>query len=142
MFVLDSRLHPIKGQEYTVDISEYGVSPNADTIVRDLVKYDLLKHAVELQAYGMTVVPKEKMGVDDDFVERLRGAILRACEKRNGVAINDHTADEPDPKQISKNSWYLLQEDEAFVEAATNPRALASETRLASRPQTTSPAAT
>ena len=40
----------------------------------------------ELQAYGMTVVPKEKMGVDDDFVERLRGAILRACEKRNGVA--------------------------------------------------------
>ena len=108
-----------------MDISEYGVSPNADPIVQDLVKYDLLKHAVELQAYGMTVVPKEKMGVDDDFVERLRGAILRACEKRNGVAINDHTSDEPDPKQISKNSWYLLQEDEAFVEAATNPRALA-----------------
>ena len=94
-----------------MDISEYGVSPNADPIVRDLVKYDLLKHAVELQAYGMTVVPKEKMGVDDEFVERLRGAILRACEKRNGVAINDHTADEPDPKQIGKNSWYLLQED-------------------------------
>ena len=88
-----------------MDISEYGVSPNADPIVRDLVNYDLLKHAVELQAYGMTVVPKEKMGVDDDFVERLRGAILRACEKRNGVAINDHTSDEPDPKQISKNSW-------------------------------------
>ena len=45
-----------------MDISEYGVSPNADPIVRDLEKYDLLKHAVELEAYGMTVVPPEKMG--------------------------------------------------------------------------------
>ena len=107
-----------------MDISEYGVSPNADPIVQNLVKYDLLKHAVELEAYGMTVVPPEKMGVDDGFVERLRNAILRTCEKRHGVKINDHTGDAPDPKQISAKSWFLLEEDEAFVEAATNPRLL------------------
>ncbi len=107
-----------------MDISEYGVSPNADPIVRDLVQYNLLKHAVELEAYGMTVVPPEKMGVDADFVERLRNAILRTCEQRHGVKISDHTIDEPDPEKISAKPWLLLEEDEAFVEAATNPRML------------------
>ena len=108
-----------------MDISEYGVSPHADPIVRDLEKYDLLQHAVELKAYGMTVVPPEKMGVDSGFVERLRGALLRTCEKRSGVRIDDHTTDEPDIREMGARSWYLLHEDEAFAEAATNPRMLA-----------------
>ena len=106
-----------------MDISDYGVSPNADPIVQDLVKYDLLKHAVELKVYGMTVVPPEKMG-DETFGERLRNAILRTYEKRNGKTIDDYTTDAPDPESVRGNSWYLLQEDEAFVEAATNPRML------------------
>ena len=106
-----------------MDISDYGVSPNADPIVQDLVNYDLLKHAVELKVYGMTVVPPEKMG-DETFGERLRNAILRTYEKRNGKTIDDYTTDEPDPESVRGNSWYLLQEDEAFVEAATNPRML------------------
>ena len=108
-----------------MDISEYGVSPNADPIVRDLEEYGLLQHAVELQAYGLTVVPPEKMGVDDGFVERLRSAILGTCEKRSGVRIDDHTTDEPDLRKMGARTWYLLHEHEAFAEAATNPRMLA-----------------
>ena len=107
-----------------MDISEYGVSPNADPIVRNLEEYGLLQHAVELQAYGITVVPPEKMGVDDAFVERLRSAILGTCEKRSGVRIDDHTTDEPDLRKMGARTWYLLHEDEAFAEAATNPRML------------------
>lgn len=45
-----------------MDISEYGVSSNADPIVRDLVKYDLLKHAVELQAYHSALPPTVNIG--------------------------------------------------------------------------------
>ena len=95
-----------------------------DPIVQDLEKYDLLEHAMELEAYGMTVVPPEKMGVDDGFVERLRSAILGTCEKRSGIRINDHTTDEPDVRKMGARTWYLLGEDEAFAEAATNPRML------------------
>lgn len=107
-----------------MDISEYGISPSVDSLMQQLEEFDLLKHALELEAYGLTIVPKEKMGVSDDFGTRLREAILRTCEKRNGVKIDDYLTAEPDPKETGKNSWYLLQEDDVFVEAATNPRML------------------
>ena len=107
-----------------MDIAEYGVSPTIDPLMQQMEEFDLFKHALELEAYGMTIVPKEKLGVSDDFGARLREAILRTCEKRNGVKIDDYLTAEPDPKETSKNSWYLLQEDDVFVEAATNPRML------------------
>ena len=108
-----------------MDIAAYGKSPNLDSIVKDLDKYDLLKHALELDAYGLTVIPKEKMGIDDDFSTRLRDAILRTCERRNDVEIGDPAqAGKEIGAQAFKNSWYLLQEDDVFVEAALNPRVL------------------
>ena len=107
-----------------MDISEYGTSPHVDPLMKELDDYGLFKHVAELAAYGMTVVPPEKMGVDEAFVERLRGAILRTCEKRNGIEIGDWRTAAPKRESMG-NSWLLLQEDEAFVEAATNPRMLA-----------------
>ena len=107
-----------------MDISEYGTSPHVDPLMQELDDYGLFKHVAELEAYGMTVVPPEKMGVGADFVDRLRGAILRTCERRNGIEIGDWRTATP-PRESMGNSWLLLQEDEAFVEAATNPRMLA-----------------
>ena len=107
-----------------MDISEYGKSPHVDPLMRELDDYGLFKHVAELEAYGMTVVPPEKMGVGEDFVDRLRGAILRTCERRNGIEIGDWRTAAPSRESMG-NSWLLLQEDEAFVEAATNPRMLA-----------------
>ena len=107
-----------------MDISQYGTSPHVDPLMQELEDYGLFKHVAELEAYGMTVVPPEKMGVDEDFVERLRNGILRTCEKRNGVEIGDYRTANP-AKESTGNSWLLLQEDAVFVEAATNPRMLA-----------------
>ena len=107
-----------------MDISDYGTSPHVDPLIKELEEFDLFKHAVELEAYGLTVVPKEKMGVDDDYVKRLRDAILRTCEKRNCIDIGDYRTATP-AKEAMGNSWLLLQEDDVFVEAATNPRMLA-----------------
>lgn len=108
-----------------MDIAKLGTSPHVDALIEELEKYDLMKHAVELTAYGMTVVPKEKMGVSDDFAERLRNAILRTCERRNGVDIGDYREASLKAGETGKNSWRLLEEDDVFVEAAVNPRALA-----------------
>lgn len=105
-----------------MNISEYGASEFADPIVREIEKYDLFRHVVELEAYGMTVVPPETMRAESTFIERLRTAILRCCEKRNGVEIGDwRTASAPTADAVAKNSWNLLEEDEVFVEAAINP---------------------
>ncbi len=107
-----------------MSIADYGTSPYVDPLMKELEEYDLLRHALELEAYGLTIVPREKIGASEDFAERLRNAILNTCEKRNGVHVDDYLVDEPHQRDTGKNSWYLLQEDDAFIEAATNPRML------------------
>jgi hypothetical protein len=104
-----------------VGLAEYNVYPDVDNLMQDIGKYDLFENIVELQAYGMTVVPPEKMRIADDFVERLRSAILRTCEARNGISIDDWQTAKPPRAETFRNSWNLLEEDEVFVEAAINP---------------------
>ena len=56
-------------------------------------------------------------------MERLRDAILRTHGARNDDPIDDYRTAEL--KTGLRNSWWLLEEDEAFVEAVLNPAALA-----------------
>lgn len=104
-----------------MNISEHGAAPITDALMAKLESYDLFAHVVELEAYGVTVVPPEKLRASNRFIERLRDAILRTCEKRNGVEIGDPDTASPPPAEVARNSWDLLDEDEVFVEAATNP---------------------
>lgn len=104
-----------------MDICEYGSAPDTDDIVKSLARYDLMKHAIELEAYGMTVVPPESLQSSAGFIERLRAAIIRVCEKRNGVRIDDYRVTPTIEVRSLRNSWHLLEEDEVFVEAAINP---------------------
>ena len=106
-------------------ISALATSPDTDAVMQELEKYDLVQHALELTAYGVTVVPPEKMGVDEDFVERLKTAILRTCERRNGIEIGDPETCTMRFSELNERIWYLLKEDDVFIEAATNPSALA-----------------
>ncbi|MDA1075184.1 MAG: phytanoyl-CoA dioxygenase family protein [Proteobacteria bacterium] len=104
-----------------MSLADYQVYPDVDNLMGEIRKYDLFEHIVELQAYGMTVVPPEKMQTSDGFIDRLRAAIIRACEVRNGITIGDYRTATPPPKHTFRNSWDLLEEDEVFVEAAINP---------------------
>ncbi len=102
-------------------LDQYEVYPPVDSLMADFRKYDLFEHAVELEAYGMTVVPPEKLATTDNFIERLRDAIIRACETRNNIVIGDAATASPPLDKVFRNSWDLLEEDEVFVEAAINP---------------------
>ncbi len=106
-------------------IADYGASEHVDPLYKDLEAFGLFPHVVELEAYGLTIVPPETMRSAPLFVERLRGAILRACEKRNGVNFGDDPEETPAAKDIGRNGWDLMEEDDVFVEAATNPVQLA-----------------
>lgn len=108
-----------------MSLADYQVYPAVDDLMAKLKDYDLFEHVVELEAYGMTVVPPEKMRSSDGFIERLRDAILRACERRNGIEIGDPATAHPPLDKVGRNSWDLLEEDEVFVEAAINPVVLA-----------------
>ena len=72
-------------------LADYEVYPDVDNLMADIKKYDLFEHVVELEAYGMTVVPPEKMQASEGFIERLRDAIMKACEERNGIELGEHT---------------------------------------------------
>ena len=102
-------------------LADYNVYPDVDKLMADLKAFDLFEHAVELEAYGMTVIPPEKMHSSDDFVARLRNAIIRVCEERNDVEIGDPAKATLSGVNAFRNSWHLLEEDEVFVEAAINP---------------------
>lgn len=104
-----------------MDMKDHGVYEHVDPLMEEVDRYGLYKHIVELEAYGLTVVPPETMGVDSDFVDRLRSAILRACEQRNGVEIGDYKTASIPQEAAGRNTWDLLEEDEVFVEAAINP---------------------
>eukprot|EP01045_Picozoa_sp_COSAG04_P015064 COSAG04_NODE_1167_length_7984_cov_8.922384_5_plen_220_part_00 len=111
-------------QERALSISEYGTSENVDPLMAEFAQYDLFSHVVELEAYGMTVVPPEKLNWKPDFAERLKWAIVRTCEARNGIVIGDPDTTEiraPEALKLGSNGWDLIQEDPVFVEAATNP---------------------
>lgn len=104
-----------------MNIAAYRTSPNVDPLMADLETYGLFKHVVELEAYGMTVVPPETLRSSSGFIDRLRGAIVRACEKRNDVVIGDPATAPASVAPRTRNGWDLLEEDEVFVEAAINP---------------------
>ena len=106
-----------------MDIAALGTSPNADQIVETIAEYGLERHIVELDAYGFTVIPPEKTGTSPGFTERLREALLRTYRERHDIPEDDYEA--AALRTRNKKSWRLIEEDDAVVEAATNPVALA-----------------
>ena len=106
-------------------IAELGTSPNTDAVMRELERLDLVQHALELDAYGVTIIPPEKMRVSEEFVHRLRGSIIRTCERRNDIELGDYRTSTTKGAALGRNSWYLLNEDDVFAEAATNASGLA-----------------
>lgn len=106
-------------------LDDYQVYPEVDNLISEIRQFDLFEHIVELEAYGITVVPPEKMQSSAGFIERLRTAIINACESRNGIEIDDYRTATPPREATFSNSWDLLEEDEVFVEAAINPVVLA-----------------
>ena len=106
-----------------MNIAELGKSPHADPLVKTILEHDLARHIVELDAYGFTVIPPEKLGTSPGFAERLRAAILNTYQKRHNVEIDDwQTADLPAPNEMA---WQLVDEDDVITEAVLNPVVLA-----------------
>jgi hypothetical protein len=108
-----------------MNITDHASSADADAVMRELDRLDLHRHALELEAYGLTVVPPEKMQAPPEFIHSLRDAILRVCEARNHTGLGDYRTARPPRGTRYRNSWDLLEEDEVFVEAAINPVVLA-----------------
>lgn len=104
-----------------MDIAALASNPPADALVRRVRELDLADHILDLEAYGFTVIPPEKTGVSDTFIERLRSTLLSTYSRRHGKPIGDYrTAEEP----ATGLDWWLIEEDDVVVESVLNPVAL------------------
>ena len=86
----------------------------------------LEKHIFELDSYGFTVVPPNKVA-DREFFERLRGTVLRICKERTGVEFDlERNGEYGDYKAQPQTGdqfllFYLLMADRIFEEWVVNP---------------------
>jgi ectoine hydroxylase-related dioxygenase (phytanoyl-CoA dioxygenase family) len=91
-------------------------------IYADIRRLDLEQCIAEMDAFGFTVVPPEKVA-SADFHRRLRNAILAVHERRTGHHIDPENLKnarlEHDRPVVTQ--WGLLGEDRVFEEALMNP---------------------
>ena len=93
---------------------------------RRIQELGLEEHVVELDTYGFTVVPPDKVA-DRAFFERIRGTVLRLCRERTGVdfdltkngSVGHYQAQPQIPDQFLL--FYLLMADRVFEEWIVNP---------------------
>jgi ectoine hydroxylase-related dioxygenase (phytanoyl-CoA dioxygenase family) len=103
-----------------MDEANWEGSPDLAEIYRDLIKHDLVEHVAELDAFGFTVVPPEKVA-PPEFHEQLREALLTVHERRTGHRITDIATGTTGLDNPKSTHFDLLKEDPAFQQMLLNP---------------------
>jgi hypothetical protein len=102
------------------------ISPEANSLWREIERFDLVRNIAELEVLGWTVIPPEKAG-PPGFGDRLRDKIIEVAARRSGV---DPDLVRGDTHAFAKRSIgglyaYMLFEDPIFQQAMCNPLAMA-----------------
>ena len=67
-----------------MEIGEWESSKGLNELYREIRRLDLESHVAELDNFGYTIVPPEKVA-PPEFIDRLLTRILELVEKRSGV---------------------------------------------------------
>jgi ectoine hydroxylase-related dioxygenase (phytanoyl-CoA dioxygenase family) len=113
-----------------MQIGDWESSKDLNELYREIRSLGLEQQLAELDNFGFTVVPPEKIA-PPEFVDHLRDAVLRVSEQRTGVPADletgaSHAADD---RPMHDFHWMLF-EDPIFEEALLNPVGLALSTYL------------
>lgn len=105
-------------------IGDWTATKDLNELFRQLRELDLLENVAELDAFGFTIVPPEKVR-GGDLVQRLAERVLDVAEARTGTRPDmESGVVGPDPSRAGDQLYYLLFEDPVFQEALLNPTAL------------------
>src|SRR5262249_45759962 len=105
-----------------MDIGNWETAKDLLPIYADIRRLGLESCVAELDAFGFTVIPPERIA-PPEFHARLRDAILSVHERRSGqrvTAADLPTASLPGDRPVA-TYWSLLGEDPVFEEAVLNP---------------------
>ncbi len=97
--------------------------PSAKTVAplyRELKELELLEHLAELDAFGFTVLPPEKVGPPEQL-EQVREAVLRIAAERKGCAVDEVEKVYSDGQELLR---FILWEDRVFEKLIMTPSVL------------------
>jgi hypothetical protein len=79
-----------------MEIKDWSSAKDTASLYRELKQLDLLEHLAELEAFGYTVLPPDKVGPADQHEEAKEAVLRIACERKDcsrdelGDAFNEH----------------------------------------------------
>ena len=102
-----------------MEIKDWPLCLPESKLYRELAQLDLLENLAELNMFGFTVVPPEKVG-PPEFHARVKEAVVKVVERRFGKLGNDGLSWR-DRNQIIR---MILWDDQVFEELVLNPAGL------------------
>ena len=101
-------------------IEDWPSAKNLPALYRELKQLGLLEHVAELEAFGFTVLPPEKVGSFDQH-EAMRDALLRVACERKSCSEAQLPEVYADNQELMR---FLLWDDPLFEKAIVNAAAL------------------
>lgn len=103
-----------------MNIEDWPSAKTTPALYRELKQLDLLEHLAELEAFGYTVLPPEKVG-PFELLEAARDAVLRVAGERKGCAPDELERVYSDGQELLR---FVLWDDPVFEKLVLNPAAL------------------
>ncbi len=103
-----------------MNIEDWSSAKTLPRLYRELQKLDLLENVAELEAFGFTVLPPEKVGPAEQHAE-IRDALIRVACGRKGCAEAELPEVFRDGQELMR---FMLWDDPIFEKVVLNPAAL------------------
>jgi ectoine hydroxylase-related dioxygenase (phytanoyl-CoA dioxygenase family) len=103
-----------------MEILDWPSAKHTPALYRELKQLDLLEHLAELEAFGYTVLPPEKVGPKEQH-EAAKAAVLRIACERKQCAVDDLAEVFSDGQELMR---FVLWDDPLFEKLVLHPAAL------------------
>ena len=103
-----------------MQIEDWPSAKDIPALYRELKELDLLEHLAELEAFGYTVLPPEKVGSKQQLQDT-KDAVLRIAAERKGCKVNELENLYSDGQELMR---FVLWDDPIFEKLVLTPAAL------------------
>lgn len=101
-------------------IDDWPSAKNIPALYRELKALELLENVAELEAFGYTILPPEKVG-SSEMLDETRDVVLRIAAERKGCRVDELETLYDDGQELLR---FVLWDDPVFEKLVLNPATL------------------